>query len=147
MRGAAVLLGLSVLAGCNGQPKAMSVEDATVRLPAVAGRPGAAYFTLHGGPVEERLMSISSPLAVRTELHDVTMDGNVMKMTPIDGGLAVPAGATVEFKSGGKHVMLFDVSPKAEPGSKVPLTLTFASGATLSTEAVAQSPGGEHEGH
>lgn len=141
------LIGVAMLAGCGSQPKAMSVEDATVRLPAVAGRPGAAYFTLKGGAVEERLMNVSSPMAVRAELHDMTMDGNVMKMAPIEGGLAVPAGATVEFKSGGKHVMLFDVSPKAEPGGKIPLTLSFASGATLSAEAAAQSPGGDHEGH
>lgn len=147
MRGVGLLIGVAMLAGCGDQPKAMSVEGAAVRLPSVAGRPGAAYFTLNGGAVDERLMSVSSPLAVRAELHDMTMDGDVMKMAPIEGGLAVPAGGKIEFKSGGKHVMLFDVSPKAEPGGKVPLTLSFASGATLSTEATAQSPGGDHEGH
>ena len=142
MRLAVLALYLFALAACNREPKAMYVAEAEVRLPAVKGNPGAAYFTLHGGAVDERLMSVSSPLAVRAEMHDMTMDGDVMKMDAIDGGLAVPANATVEFKSGGKHVMLFDISPKVEPGDTLPLTLSFASGTTLSTEARAVAAGG-----
>jgi len=121
----------------------MVVDQAEVRLPAVKGRPGAAYFSLHGGAVDERLMSVSSPLAVRAEMHDMVMAGNVMKMDAIEGGLAVRASDTVAFASGGKHVMLFDISPKVSPGDKLPLTLTFASGTVLSTEAPVVAAGGE----
>lgn len=132
-----------VLSACTGEPKAMYVDQAEVRLPAVKGNPGAAYFTLHGGAVDERLMSVSSPLSVRAEMHDMKMAGGMMKMEAIEGGLAVPANDQVEFRSGGKHVMLFDISPKVSPGDKMPLTLTFASGTTLSTEARAVGPGGK----
>ena len=138
------VLGLPLLlAACGSEPKAMYVDQAEVRLPAVKGNPGAAYFALHGGAVDERLMSVSSPLSVRAEMHDMVMDGQMMKMERIDGGLAVPANGLVEFKSGGKHVMLFDISPRVSPGEKLPLTLSFASGTTLSTEAIAVAAGGE----
>lgn len=130
------------LAGCQ-QPaeQPLSVEDAWVRLPAASGRPAAAYFTLKGGKTEEQLISVGSPLAIRSELHDMKMEGGVMKMAPMEGGVSLPAGGTVAFAPGGKHVMLFDISPDASPSKPFPLTLRFASGATLETDARAQAPG------
>jgi periplasmic copper chaperone A len=122
-------------------PKAASVEAAIVRLPAVKGNPGAAYFILKGGPVDDRLMAVSSPLAVRAEMHEMAMDGGKMNMAPIDGGLAVPAKRQIAFETGGKHVMLFDISPKMTDGEKMPLTLLFASGTTLETQADVVAPG------
>ncbi len=137
MRSFVTLIAASaLLAACQqSAPKAASVEKASVRLPAVAGNPGAAYFTLHGGPVDDRLMSISSPLAIKAEMHDMAMKGGMMSMAAIDGGLDVPAGGTVSFASGDKHVMLFDISPKVTAGSKMPLVLGFASGAKLEIQA------------
>ena len=134
---------LLAVAGCQqAVPKAASVDSAWVRLPAVAGRPGAAYFTIHGGAVEDRLMEVGSPQAIRTEMHDMSMDG-VMKMAAIEGGLAVPAKGEVAFTSGGKHVMLFDISPQALPGGKMTLTFIMASGQKLETEAAVVAAGDE----
>lgn len=132
------------LAGCQqAAPKAASVDHAWVRLPAVSGRPGAAYFTVHGGAVEDRLMVVASPQAIRAEMHNMSMDGGIMKMAPIDGGLAVPAGGDVAFDSGGKHVMLFDISPKVLPGGKMTLTFTMASGQKFEAEAAVIAAGDE----
>lgn len=144
MRQIALTLLLLALAGCQqAAPKAASVDHAWVRLPAVAGRPGAAYFTIHGGAVDDRLMAVASPQAVRAEMHDMSMDGGIMKMAPIDGGLAVPAKGDVAFESGGKHVMLFDISPNALPGGKMTLTFTLASGQKLEAEAAIVAAGDE----
>lgn len=136
------LAACAVLAACQ-QPaeQALSVEGAWVRLPAASGRPAAAYFTVKGGKTAEQLLSIDSPLAIRAELHDMKMAGGVMRMTPIEGGVAVPAGGSVAFAPGGRHAMLFDISPDASTSRPFPLTLRFASGATLETEAKAQAPG------
>jgi periplasmic copper chaperone A len=134
----------ALLAACQQPaPKAASLEKASVRLPAVAGNPGAAYFTLHGGPVDDRLMTVSSPLAIRGEMHDMAMKGGMMSMAAIEGGLDVPAGGTVSFTSGGKHVMLFDIAPKVTAGSKMPLVLGFASGAKLEAQADVVAAGAE----
>lgn len=144
MRPLALFLPLITLSACQqAAPKAASVDHAWVRLPAVADRPGAAYFTLHGGAVDDRLMTVSSPQAIRAEMHDMSMDGGMMKMAPIDGGLAVPAKGEVAFASGGKHVMLFDISPKAAPGTKMTLTFAMASGEKLEAEADVVAAGGE----
>jgi periplasmic copper chaperone A len=147
----ATLFALLLVSGCAPAPKAAHVDAAWVRLPAVSGNPGAAYFILVGGPVADRLMAVSSPLAVRAEMHDMApstgsgqgMKGGMMSMAPLDAGLDVPAGATVTFAPGGKHVMLFDISPKAATGGKLPLMLSFASGATTNAEAAIVAAGDE----
>lgn len=132
----AIALPLFALAAC-GQPapRSAKVEHAVVQLPAVPGRPGAAYFTLDGGPVDDRLMAVTSPLAVKAEMHEMKMAGGMMGMAAIEGGLPVPAGGTVEFATGGNHVMLFDISPRVAAGGKMPLQFSFASGAKLEAEA------------
>lgn len=130
-----------MLAACSPHASA-PVSDASVRLPAAAGRPGAAYFTLHGGDKGRTLVSIASPAATRAEMHDMTMSGGMMSMAPITGGVAVPANGTVRFESGGKHVMLFGLSPSLKPGDAVQLTFTFANGEKASLSAKAEAPGG-----
>jgi periplasmic copper chaperone A len=128
-------LSLLIAACGQGAPEAQSVEKAWVRLPAVEGRPGAAYFTLKGGATDDRLMSVSSPQAVRAEMHDMTMEGGAMKMAAIEGGVELKAGGSLAFAPGGKHVMLYDIAPALSAGKKLPLTFTFASGATLEAQA------------
>ncbi len=144
MRAQIVLLSALLLSACSSsEPKQQTIEDAWVRLPAASGRPAAAYFTIQGGSVPDRLMGISSPLAVRSELHDMAMKNGVMTMAEIKGGVDVPRGDDLAFKPGGKHAMLFDISPKATAGTTIPLTFSFASGATLSFEAKAIAAGDE----
>jgi periplasmic copper chaperone A len=134
---------LAIVACSEAVPKQQQIEQAWVRLPAVAGNPAAAYFTIRGGSVADRLMSVSSPLAVRAELHDMSMEGgastgsegSMMKMAAIEGGVELAKNATISFAPGGKHVMLFDVSPQASAGRKIPLNFAFASGVTLTHEA------------
>jgi periplasmic copper chaperone A len=125
----------ALLAACQQAPRAARIDTALVRLPAVPGNPGAGYFTLTGGPAADRLMSVSSPLAIRAEMHTMEMKGGTMAMTALDAGLDVPAAAAITFESGGKHVMLFDISPKVTAGATMPLELHFASGATLKADA------------
>ena len=127
------VLGFAMLAGC--QPMPPSVEDAWIRLPAVQGRPAAAYFELDAGRAAQTLLSVKSPIAIRSELHEsMEMDGGMMSMKPL-AQLAIPAGDDVEFAPGGKHVMLFDIAPSAKPGDVTKLIFTFADGQTLEVDA------------
>jgi periplasmic copper chaperone A len=136
------------LTACGGASHdKLNVEQAFVRLSAVSGNPSAAYFELNGGPTADRLMSVSSPLAIRAELHDTKMEGGMMKMTPLADGLDVPAKSEIAFASGGKHVMLYDVSPKVSVGGKMPLVLSFASGAKVETQAEVIAAGADAPGH
>jgi periplasmic copper chaperone A len=139
-------LALAVTA-CGAAHDKTNVAKPWVRLSAVSGNPSAAYFTVNGGPVADRLMSVTSPLALRAEMHDMKMANGMMTMDAIKDGVAVPAKGEIAFAPEGKHVMLFDVSPKVAVGSKMPLTLTFASGTKLDTEAEVLAPGSGGPGH
>jgi copper(I)-binding protein len=128
------LLALAALSACapKGELKA---DGAWVRLPAVAGQPGAAYFTVQGGAAPDTLLAVSTPAALKAELHE-NMKGEhgMMSMAPLKD-VAVPAGGKLEFAPGGRHVMLFSIGPAVKPGQKLPLTLAFASGKTLHVDA------------
>ena len=139
MRITAVLAVLLALAGC-GSPKEMHVSNAWVRLAAVPRGPAAAYFTLHGGPADATLVSISSDVAIRAEMHESMTSGAMTSMKPIQQ-FRVPAGSDLVFAPGGKHVMLFDVNPGIKPGSPVPLLFTFADGQRITYKATAVGAG------
>lgn len=139
-----VVLAGAVLAGC--QQKELAAEDAWVRLPAVQGRPGAAYFTVKGGAQATTLLAVSTPAAIRTEIHEMKHEGGMMTMAPLKD-VPVAAGAQVAFAPGGKHVMLFDISPDVRAGTRVPLRLSFADGKTLEVQADVRAAGDTHESH
>jgi len=60
-----------------------------------------------------------------TEVHEMKMEGDIMKMRALPGGLDLPAGKTVELAPGGYHVMLMDLKTGLAKDSTVPLTLVF----------------------
>jgi copper(I)-binding protein len=123
------------LASCGG-PKEVTVDHSWVRLPVVAGRPAAAYFTLHGGKDGAILIAVSSPDAKSAQMHE-SMDMNgVSSMAPLTQ-VAAPAGGKLAFEPGGKHVMLFGLKPGVAPGAKVRLHFAFADGKTIDTAAQA----------
>ncbi|MBO9715128.1 copper chaperone PCu(A)C [Sphingomonas sp.] len=146
-----------LVAACQQAPADPTVDHAWVRLPAVAGNPGAAYFTLHGGSSAGTLVKVSAPFAVRAEMHETmemdhgamagmdhdamaNMGASMTGMQPVKD-VALPARGEVKFAPAGRHVMLFDVAPTVKPGAKVPLTLDFADGKKLTVSAMVVGAG------
>jgi copper(I)-binding protein len=132
------------LASCGG-PKEVTVDHGWVRLPVVAGRPAAAYFTLHGGKDGAILFAGSSPDAKSAQMHESMEMNGVSSMAPLTQ-VAAPAGGKITFAPGGKHVMLFGLKPGVAPGAKVRLHFAFADGKTIDTAvgtvaATAPAPG------
>jgi hypothetical protein len=84
---------------------------------------GAAYLTIQS-PIADRLVSVTSPVAKKTELHAMSMEGMVMKMRPM-AGLDIPAGQAVSLKPGGEHLMLLGLNHPLREGQPFPLTLNF----------------------
>ncbi|MEN2746987.1 copper chaperone PCu(A)C [Sphingomonas sp. T9W2] len=127
----AALMAAVALAGCQQGP---SVEDAWVRLPAVPGRPAAGYAIVHGGGGAGRVLTgVSSPAAERAELHEsMTGHGSMMAMQPLD---RVRVNGTVSFSPGGKHIMLFGLSPDLRAGASAPMTFAFEDGAKVTVDA------------
>lgn len=104
---------------------------------AVVGGEGvtsAAYLTLDNrGDDPDRLISAYTDAATATELHEMMMDGEVMVMRPVEGGIDIPAGEThtVALAPGGLHVMMIGVPEDLVVGEALVLTLTFESGLEL----------------
>ena len=133
LRSAMMAAALSTSA-CGG-PSELQITQPWVRAPATPGNPGAAYFTVKGGPVDATLIGVTADVAVRSEMHESMGGGETMAtMKPIRQ-LAIPARATVEFKPGGRHVMLFDLNPTLKRDAKVTLRFTFANGEVMEANA------------
>lgn len=89
---------------------------------AVAG----GYVTIaNSGSDDDRLVSVSSPVADHVEIHEMTMENDVMKMRQIKDGLPVPAGQTVALSAGGMHLMFMGVKTPVRTGEAVQVTFTF----------------------
>jgi hypothetical protein len=101
-----------------------------------------------------RLVGVASPVAAVAEIHEMAMEGDVMKMRAV-AGLDLPAGKTVELKPGSYHVMLMDLKLPLQKDTTIPLTLTFKnakgveSKSELKVPVTMAAPGGmgEHMGH
>lgn len=87
---------------------------------------GGAYVTIENkGSSSDKLVSASSPVAKRVELHTMSMDGNVMKMREVSN-IEVKPAERVEMKPGsGYHLMLMGLQHPLKAGDKFPLTLVF----------------------
>ena len=99
------------------------VQDAWVRATVPQQKATGAFMRLTAAQ-DARLVSASSPVAGVTEVHEMKLVDNVMKMRPLPA-LDLPAGQAVELKPGGYHIMLLDLKQPVAQGSTVPLTLVF----------------------
>ena len=135
------------LSACNGTPDEprVTVKDAVVTLPAVPGRPGAAYFELRANHTPTNLVSLTSPLVRKIELHESRTRNGKSSMKPLDN-TAFPGNGIMEFKPGGKHAMLTGIDKSVKEGSKIPITFTFDPAPAVTVEAEVRGPGDGHEG-
>lgn len=118
------LIALAALACGAASAQTVDVKDAWVRT-SVQGQKATGAFMKITAKDGARLVSAATPVAGVAEVHEMKMDGDVMKMRAVSGGLELPAGKTVELKPGGYHVMLMDLKGALPKDSTVPLTLVF----------------------
>ncbi len=112
------------LAGGTVHAQTVEVKDAWVRT-SVQGQKATGAFMKITAKDNAKLVAASTPVAGVTEVHEMKMDGDVMKMRAVEGGLELPAGKTVELKPGGYHVMLMDLKAALPKDSTILLTLVF----------------------
>ncbi|MCF1462795.1 copper chaperone PCu(A)C [Agrobacterium vitis] len=93
----------------------------------IPGQPvGGGFVTINNtGSVEDKLIAISSPRAMRVELHEMVMQGTIMKMRKIPDGFAIAPGATLKMEPGGYHLMFMGVQMPFKANQTIPVTLTF----------------------
>ena len=90
-----------------------------------AGQPtGGGFLKFSNAGPADKLLSVSADVSKSVELHEMKMEGDVMKMRQVDG-VELAAGKTVEFKPGGYHVMFVGLKAPLKAGEKFPAKLKF----------------------
>ena len=118
----------------------------------VQGQKATGAFMKLTAKENTKLVSASSPAAGVVEIHEMKMDGGVMKMRAIPS-LDLPAGKAVELKPGGYHVMLMDLKEPLKKETTVPITLVVKddkgveSKVELTVPVSLKSPSGMGMGH
>ena len=144
-----------VLAACSSGdtrpegPAVVQAEDAWCRPTPNGVFVGGCYVTLVSSR-DDRLVSVASPLSQVVEIHEMRMEGDMMRMNQLADGLPLPAGETVQMRPGAEHLMLMTLSSALEDGQTGPLTLTFEHAAQVTVEAQVRQPDGaaaDHGGH
>lgn len=103
-------------------PAMNSTPEAEMPMSAVS----AAYMTLENhGENPLRLITAATPAAGIVEIHETTIQNDVMQMRPVEGGIIIAAGDSVVLEPGGLHVMLLDLQHELVQGEALALTLTF----------------------
>lgn len=115
-----------------------------------AAKVGAGYMTIaNTGSEADRLIGARSQLTPQVELHNMSVKGGMMSMTPVEGGLEVPAGGSVALAPGGLHIMFIGPNQQFREGECVELTLTFEKAGELPVQLVVGPVGADSapEGH
>jgi copper(I)-binding protein len=87
---------------------------------------GGGFLTIaNTGTEADRLVSAEAAIAKDTQIHEMAMEGDVMKMRQLADGIEIPAGETVTLAPGGLHIMFMGLNTALVEGETVPVTLTF----------------------
>ncbi|QHQ33850.1 DUF1775 domain-containing protein [Algicella marina] len=112
---------------------------------------GGGFLTVtNTGTEDDTLVAAASPAAGHMEIHEMSMQGDVMKMRELTDGLPIPAGETVELKPGGFHLMFMQLAAPLEEGTSVDVTLTFANAGEITVPFAIGAPNAreaDHSGH
>jgi len=99
-----------------------TVSDAWVRASVPHQQSTGAFMTLTASS-DSKLVGVASPIAKTVQVHEMTMNGDVMGMKEVKA-VELPAGKPVRLDPNGYHVMLMGLTQQVKEGEKVPLTLT-----------------------
>lgn len=117
-----IATGLTTLVIVNAFAQQVTVSDPWARA-TVPGQKATGAFMKITAKQPSKLVAVSSPAAGVTELHEMKMDKDVMRMSAVRA-LELPEGKAVELKPGGYHVMLMDLKAPLTDKSTIAITLT-----------------------
>lgn len=119
-------LGLSfAVQAQNAKVGNVQIENAYTRATVPGQQAAGGFMKIENKGAADQLVSARSPVAGEVQLHEMAMDGNVMKMRQVKY-IAVPAGGAVELKPDGLHLMFMNINAPLIDGETVPVKLKFA---------------------
>ena len=102
----------------------------------------AGYLTIaNKGTEADRLTGASTAAAEKVEIHEMRMDGDIMKMRALTEGVEIKPGETVTLKPGGEHLMMLGLKQRLLPGQTLAVTLSFAKAGQIAVVLPVQSVG------
>jgi copper(I)-binding protein len=111
---------------------ALKIENAFARPTPGGATIAVGYLTIvNSGSSPDRLVSLTSDISAKTQIHEMKMDNGVMEMRELTDGLAIPAAATVALNPGGDHIMFVDLKHPVKPGDVIHATLIFEKAGTV----------------
>src|ERR1700751_5273822 len=100
------------------------ISQAWTRATPGGAKTGGGFLTIENkGSAADKLIGASADAAGKIEVHEMAMNGGVMKMRPLESGLAIEPGKTVKLAPGGYHLMMMDLKNPLKEGDKLPVTL------------------------
>jgi hypothetical protein len=146
----AAVVALTATAAIAAKAGAIDISGAWSR-PAPQGGNGVGYVVLANGGKADRLVSASTPVAGRVEMHESMIMGGKAMMHPRPRGVELPAGKTVAFKPEGLHLMLIGLKKPLKVGETVPVTLKFEKSGevavSFAVRAAGPAPAVDHSHH
>jgi copper(I)-binding protein len=130
----------------------LQIEKPWARATVPGAKVGGGYMTIRNAGAADKLVSASSPVAARVELHVHINDNGVMKMREVPG-YDVPAKGSFELKPGGAHLMFMDLKRPLKEGEKLPVKLKFEKAGEVNAEfqvgglGGASAPAMQHNKH
>jgi copper(I)-binding protein len=124
--GAAIGIALSGAAMAqNASVGPIKIENAYTRSTVPGQQVAGGFMKIENKGIADQLVSVSSPAAGEVQLHEMAMEGSVMKMRQVQD-ITVPAGGSVELKPGGLHLMFMNIKAPLTAGETIPVKLKFA---------------------
>jgi periplasmic copper chaperone A len=148
---------MACIAGASARAEEVKAGDLVIsqawsRATPNGAKIGTGYFTIENkGTTADKLVGVSGDISGKIEVHEMSMNNGVMKMRPVEGGVAIDPGKTVKLAPNGYHLMIMDLKGPLKQGDKLPLTLQFEKAGkvavTLDVQGVgAQGPSGSGDG-
>ncbi|TSE07238.1 copper chaperone PCu(A)C [Mesorhizobium intechi] len=120
----------------------LEIDHPWSRATPIGAKVAGGYFTIaNNGSAPDRLLSISSDISEKAELHEMGVNDGVMTMRPVSGGLEIPAGGKVVLGPGSYHVMFMDLKQPPKQGEMFAATLTFEKAGTVTIKFAVQALG------
>ena len=150
---AACLLALPGRVAAEQNPSAsvkaggLVIEQPWSRAPPGGAKVGGGYVRItNTGTVPDRLVGGSFSASAGVELHDMTVSDGIMRMKPVEGGLAIAPGATLELKPGGLHAMFIGLQRPLKEGERIAGTLLFEKAGPVPVTYTVRSLGAQGAG-
>jgi len=143
-----LLAGIGAASAHSYKLGALEIGDPWSRATPPTAPTGGGYLSIKNtGTEPDRLISVSSPAAGTVQVHEMKMEGNVMRMREFDSPLEIKPGETVTLAPGGMHLMMMGLKAPLKQGEKVPLTLVFEKAGKIDVELAVVATGATPSAH